>query len=68
MSLQNPADDMPERLSKELKALKEKELLEFIRHTVSQLDALGDRLEDYSKEIHPPEVGFDTQTEITPNG
>jgi hypothetical protein len=43
----------------ELSALREAELLEYIKKTVAQLNELGDRLEEYVAEIETPQVGFD---------
>lgn len=49
---------MPKDIAEELKNLQDKELVSFIRHTVSQLNVLADRLEDYVTEVEQPVVGF----------
>lgn len=40
----------------ELKTMREDELLAFIRDTVTQLEALGDRLETYARDIEQPSM------------
>lgn len=57
---------MSKDLKAELKELKEKELLDFIRNTVNQLNMLGDRLEEYVAEIEQPVVGFDIELPDAP--
>jgi hypothetical protein len=54
---------MPDMLARELRRMEEKQIIALVRDTVTRLETLGDRLEEYVSKREPLSVGFEVEDE-----